>query len=258
MRPRYVVMLFLLIVLAASRASAQEAANDHYDPEAMKAAREQLRREHGGSTNFFLQADRFEYQPNEGSGLLLWEGQGWVGGDYNRFWMKTEGGYLGETGGFEEAELQALYSRPVSAYFDFQAGVRQDMQPGAQRTFGVIGVQGLAPYWFEIDTALFISHDGDVSARFETEYDLRFTQRLILQPRAELNLVFQEVEEIGIGSGLSTAELGARLRYEFKREFAPYVGVSWVRAAGATADFVRRDGGSPGSLSVAVGLRLWF
>jgi copper resistance protein B len=254
MRSHHLVVLAALVV--ASQAPAQQAADDYYAPEAMQAAREQLRREHGGATNFFMQADRFEYQSN-GSGLL-WEGQGWVGGDYNRFWMKTEGEYFSEAGGLEEAEIQALYSRPVSAYFDFQAGLRQDMQPGAARTFGVIGVQGLAPYWFEIDTALFISHDGDVSARFETEYDLRFTQRLILQPRAELNLALQEVEKLGLGSGLNTAELGARLRYEFKREFAPYVGISWLRAAGTTAGFVRRDGGNPSSLSVVVGLRLWL
>ena len=258
MRSRHGVFLIILIFCALSQAPAQQAADDYYAPAAMQTAREQLTREHGGATNFFIQADRFEYQSNDGSGGLLWEGQGWVGGDYNRFWLKTEGEYFSEAGGLEEAEIQALYSRPVSAYFDFQAGLRQDMQPGATRTFGVIGVQGLAPYWFEIDTALFISHDGDVSARFETEYDLRFTQRLILQPRAELNLAFQEVEKLGLGSGLNTAELGGRLRYEFKREFAPYVGISWVRAAGATADFVRRDGGNPSSLSVVVGLRLWL
>lgn len=253
-----VVFLITLILMGAIQAVAQEAADEHYDPQEMEAARKQLRREHGGATNVFVQADRFEYQSNDGSGLFLWEGQGWIGGDYNRFWMKTEGEYLGETGELEEAEVQALYSRAVSPYFDFQAGVRQDLQPGSRRTFGVIGTQGLAPYWFEVDAALFISHDGDVSARFEAEYDFRFTQRLILQPRAELNFAFQEVEELEIGSGLNTAELGARLRYEFKREVAPYVGVSWVRAAGGTAAFIRQGGESPSTLSVVVGLRLWF
>lgn len=253
-----VLVVIVLTLTGASDALAQEAADGYYDPAAMQAAREQLRREHGGATNFFLQADRFEYQTNDESGALLWEGQGWVGGDYNRFWMKAEVEYLGEAGELEEAEIQGLYSHAISPYFDFQAGVRQDLQPGARRTFGVVGIQGLAPYWFEIDTALFISHDGDFSARFETEYELRFTQRLILQPRAELNFAFQEVPDLAIGSGLSTAEVGARLRYEFKREFAPYAGVSWGRAVGGTADFLRREGRDPGGLSFVAGLRLWF
>lgn len=250
---------FLGVVLAlASQASAQNAADKYFDPAAMEAARDVLRREHGGMTNYFLQADRFELQSNEDPSALLWDGQGWVGGDYNRFWLKTEGEYVGESAEWEEAEIQGLYSRPISPYFDFQAGVRQDLQPGARRTFGVVGIQGLAPYWFEVDTALFFSHEGDVSARIETEYEMSLTQRLILQPRAEFDFAFQEVAQMGIGSGLSTFELGARLRYEFKREFAPYVGVSWVRAAGATADFLRQDGRSPGSLSVVAGLRLWY
>jgi copper resistance protein B len=253
--------LFLVVILsvfATSPALAQKAADAYYDPAEMQAAREELRREHGGRTNSFVQADRFEYQRNEGSNGMVWDGQGWIGGDYNRFWVKTEGEYLGGPGNLEDAEIQGLYSRSISPYFDFQAGVRQDVQPGARRTFGVIGVQGLAPYWFEVDTALFISHDGDVSARIETEYDLRFTQRLILQPRAELNFAFQNVERLAIGAGLSTAELGARLRYEFKREFAPYAGVSWVRAVGATADFARRGGETPSRLAIVAGIRFWF
>jgi len=208
-------------------------------------------------TNFFVQADRFEYQRNKGSNALLWDGQGWIGGDYNRFWLKTEGEYLGEAGKLEDAEIQGLYSRPISPFFDFQAGVRQDLQPGARRTFGVVGVQGLAPYWFEVDAGLFISHDGDVSAGVETEYEMRLTQRLILQPRAELNFALHDVERLAIGPGLSTAESGARLRYEFKREFAPYIGVAWVRAAGATADFLRRGGKTPSNLSIVVGIRFW-
>ena len=247
-----------LCLALASQALAQNAADKYFDPAAMEGARDVLRREHGGMTNYFLQADRFEFQSVDGSGALLWDGQGWIGGDYNRFWFKTEGEYIGESAEWEEAEIQALYSRPVSPYFDFQAGVRQDVQPGAQRTFGVVGIQGLAPYWFEVDTALFFSHEGDVSARIETEYEMSLTQRLILQPRAEFDLAFQEVAQLGIGSGLSTVELGARLRYEFKREFAPYVGVSWVRATGATADFLRQDGRSPGALSIVAGIRLWY
>lgn len=241
----------LLFLVAAATLSAQHnhdavptAAND---PAAIAAAAEEARREMGGQVISFIQADRLEYQTSGGSGRFLWEGQGWVGTDFNRLWIKTEGERNLEEGRTEDAEIQALYSRPISSFFDVQAGVRQDFTPGARRTFGVVGIQGLAPYWFEIDTALFISQDGDVSARFETEYDLRFTQRLILQPRAELNLAFQDVPRLGFDAGLTAFEGGARLRYEFRRQAAPYVGFSWERLAG-----------EPGRLAFVAGLRLWF
>lgn len=241
---------FLPILLAAATLSAQHheapatAAND---PAAIAAAAEAARREMGGQVISFVQADRLEYQADGGSGRFLWEGQAWTGTDFNRLWIKTEGEHNNEEGKTEDAEVQALYSRPISSYFDVQAGVREDFTPGARRTFGVVGVQGLAPYWFEIDTALFISNDGDLSARFETEYDLRFTQRLILQPRAEANIAFQDVPRLSVDAGLTAFEGGARLRYEFKREAAPYVGVSWQHVAG-----------EPSRLSFVTGLRLWF
>ena len=234
-----------------------DAADKVYDPKAMQKAREALRKETGGQVNYFVLADRFEVQTNEGAGQMLLDAQGWVGSDYQRFWVKTEGEYA-EGGKLEEAEIQGLYSRAISPFFDFQAGVRQEVAPGLRRTFGVFGFQGLAPYWFEIDTALFISNDGDVSARFESEYDLFVTQRLILQPRAELNFAFQKVERLGIGSGLSTAEVGVRLRYEIRREFTPYIGVSWTGATGQSADLWRRQGENPNSLSVVAGIRFWY
>ena len=256
------IRLFVLVVVVFQAVSAVQAQDDagvdyQYDPQEMKKARKALRHHHGGQINYFLQADRLEFRRNEGSGPMLFEAQGWVGGDYQRFWFKTEGEYA-EGGEFEEAEVQGLYSRAISPFFDFQAGVRQDLEPGALRTFGVVGFQGLAPYWLEVDTALFVSHEGDVSARLEAEYELRFTQRLIFQPRAEINLAVQNVEELAIGSGLSTAEVGARLRYEFKREFAPYLGISWTRATGRTAQFKLHRGEDPGSFSIVAGLRLWF
>ena len=256
------IRLFILLVVGLqsfSAVRAQDAAGVDYehDSREMEKARKALRHHHGGQINYFLQADRLEFQSNGGSGPRLFEAQGWVGGDYQKFWFKTEG-ESAAGGEFEEAEVQGLYSRAVSPFFDFQAGVRQDLAPGARRTFGVVGFQGLAPYWLEVDTALFVSHEGDVSARLEAEYELRFTQRLIFQPRAEINLAVQDVEELAIGSGLSTAQVGARLRYEFKREFAPYLGISWTRATGRTAQFTLHRGEDPGSFSIVAGLRLWF
>ena len=234
------------------------AAAEYYDPEKMAAAKRKLQAGSGGGTLLFLQADRFEYQSNEGAPRLLWDAQGWVGGDIHKVWMKTEGEYLFDDDAFEEAEVQVLYSRAIAPYFDFQAGVRHDVKPLPSKTYGVIGIQGLAPYWFEVDAALFASEDDDVSARIEAEYALLLTQRLILQPRAELNFAVQDVEEIGVGSGLGTAEAGLRLRYEIEREFAPYVGVAWSRKVGDTADFARNKGGDVQSISFVTGFRLWF
>lgn len=253
--------ILLAGVALAFPAAAQEPgaqADAYFDRDAMAAARAALRKEHGGGVNSFLLAERLEYQTHEGSPHLLFDGQGWWGTDRNKLWVKSEVERDFDAGAFEEAELQALWSRPIARFFDVQAGVRHDFVRGADRTFGVIGVQGLAPYWFEIDAAIFVSGEGDVSARVEAEYDLLITQRLILQPRTELNFAVQSVDDVGVGSGLSTAELGLRLRYEIRRQFAPYIGVNWERAVGETADFARADGEDPGAVSAIAGVRLWF
>lgn len=205
----------------------------------------------------FFQADRAEYRISGGDDTYLWDTQGWIGTDRNKFWTKIEGEGSKEEG-FEGAQFQALYSRMVTSFFDLQGGIRQDVGPGPSRTHAVLGLQGLAPYFLELDTALFLSDKGDLTARIEAEYDLLFTQKLIGQPRIELNFAAQDVEELGTGAGLSTAELGFRLRYEIRREIAPYIGVSWERAVGDTADFARNAGRDPGRTSLVLGLRLWF
>lgn len=257
---RAAVSLAIALALAAPAGAAEPGtqADAYFDREAMAAARSALRAEHGGSSNWFIIAERLEYQSNDGAPTVLFEGQGWWGTDRNKLWLKSEVERDFDVGRFDEAELQALWSRPVSRFFDVQAGVRRDFVRGADRTFGVLGLQGLAPYWFEVDAAVFVSGEGDVSARFEAEYDLLLTQRLILQPRTELNFAVQDVEDIGVGSGLSTAEIGVRLRYEIRRQFAPYIGVNWERAVGQTADLARAEGENVGAVSAVAGLRLWF
>jgi copper resistance protein B len=210
----------------------------------------------------YLLVDQLEYQRNPGAGTLRWEAQGWVGGDYNRLWVKTEGdqGLLGDTGG--EAEGQLLYSRLISPFFYFQIGGRYQRVSSNgsdhSRGFGVIGVEGLAPYWFSIEPALFISQDGDVSARLEAEYDLLLTQRLIAQPRLEVNVAAQEVKKFGVGEGFNDVELGLRLRYEIRRQFAPYIGVSWTRLLGESAALARREGSPVDTVAFVVGVRLWY
>jgi len=243
---------------AAAQSGTWSAAEEYFDPEEMREAKAEAQQEMGGRSAWFVMSDRLEYRSNEGEPLLLWDGQGWYGGDINKLWVKSEGEYDIKGGAFEDAEVQALWSRSITRYFDLQAGYRHDFAPDPSRNYAVIGVQGLAPYLFELDGAVFISGHGEVSARIEAEYEFMLTQRLILQPRTELNFAAQTVAERGIGSGLTSAEVGARLRYEIKREFAPYLGVEWERSVGETADFARADGEDPGSLSFVAGLRLWF
>jgi len=205
----------------------------------------------------FFQAERLEYRFKDGKDSLNWDAQGWIGEDYNKLWIKTEGEKV-FGGSLEQAEVQVLYSRMIHPFWDLQVGGRYDARPQPQRGYGVIGVQGLAPYFFEVDAATFVSQKGDVSARLKGEYELLLTQKLILQPSVELNLAAQEVEELGIGSGLTDVELGLRLRYEFVREFAPYIGVNWERKIGKTADFARADGEDVDSLAFVTGIRFWF
>ncbi|MDP3675680.1 MAG: copper resistance protein B [Novosphingobium sp.] len=225
--------------------------------DAMVGARRTLRREHGGGTFSLIMFNLAEVQLREGRDGYRWDGEGWFGGDINRLVIKSEGsGSFGE--GPDDAEVQALYSRAIGPYFNLHAGLRHDFTPNPSRTYATVGFEGLAPYWFEVEGALFLSDKGDVLGRLEGYYDQRITQRLILQPRAELNLAAQDVPENGIGAGLSDIELGLRLRYEIAREFAPYVGVSWDRKLGDTADFARAAGEDPSSTSVVLGIRAWF
>jgi copper resistance protein B len=258
MRFRSIGAVLLVFLLGSASGLAQSAAEEYYDPAAMRASHERLREATGGQVITFVQADRLENVRLGDSNGVLWEGQGWIGSDYTRLWIKTEGERYSSPAGLVDGEIQALYSRAVSPFLDFQAGVRQDLVPGEKRTFGVIGFQGLAPYMFELDTALFFSHEGDVSARVEVEYEILFTQRLILQPRVEVNIAFQDVPRLDVGRGLSTVEMGTRLRYEIKRQFAPYIGVNWAGSVGRTADFVSSRGDDPSNLIIVGGLRLWF
>jgi copper resistance protein B len=236
----------------------ENAADTVWDPQLMARKRqEELIAEHGGYTGYMVLFDRLEYRATDGRDGFAWDAEGWYGGDYDRLWIKTEG--EGEFGrAVESAEVQALYSRAIGPWFNLQAGVRYDLRPRPDRGHLVVGVQGLAPYWFEIDAAAFLSEKGDLTARFEAEYDQRITNRLILQPRVEFDLAAQDVRELGVGAGLSTIEVGLRLRYEIEREFAPYVGVEYERRLGDTADFATAAGEDIGGWAFLVGLRSWF
>lgn len=232
------------------------AADAIWGAEAMAASRRAAREMHGDFPVFWFQGDRLELQSRAGEDGYLWDIQGYYGGPTSRLWFKGEGeGVFGEQ--IEDAEVQALYSRAISPYWDLQVGVRQDVA-GVETTHAVIGVQGLAPYMFEVDAAMFVSHRGDITARVEAELDQRITRRLILQPRAEVNLSAQNVSRLGIGSGLDAFEIGVRLRYEFAREFAPYIGVEQSWRIGQGADFARAAGEDASVTNYVVGVRFWF
>lgn len=233
------------------------AADTAYDPNVMAQARNAMHKEHGSMRTYKVMLDQFEARIRNGRDGYALEGEAWYGGDINKLWLKTE--VEGEFGrNPEQAEVQALYSRAIDPWWNLQAGVRYDFRPDPERAHLVLGIEGLAPYWFEIDAAAFLSDKGEVTARLEVEYDQRLTQKLILQPRVEFDLAAQNVPEIGLGSGLSNAEAGLRLRYEIVPEFAPYVGVAYERAFGNTADFRRAAGEEAGGWSLLVGVRAWF
>jgi copper resistance protein B len=235
---------------------ADHAADHFFSSAAMADARAQLQREHGGQQLNKIMMNLAEYQVRNGKDGYRWEGQAWYGGDINRFVLKSEGeGTRGE--GVDSAELQALYSRAIGVYTDVQAGIRQDFEP-RNRSYATIGFETMSPYWFDLQAAAFLSTKGELLARFEGTNDLLLTNRLILQPRAELNFSAQNTLATQTGSGLSNAELGLRLRYEITREFAPYIGVSWDQKFGKTADYSHALGKEVTATSFVFGIRTFF
>lgn len=237
-------------------AGPRHAADGIYGSDAMKPARADLEQENGEFVTGTIMLERFEARLGEGEDLYLWDAQAWYGGDFDKLWLKSEGegGFGGE---IERAELQALWSRAITPWFDLQAGFRYDLEPG-NRAHAVMGVQGLVPYMIEMDAAAFLSDRGDLTARVEAEYDQLLTQRLILQPRIEISLAAQDIPERRLGSGVTSLEAGLRLRYEVAREFAPYLGIDYETRVGRTANHTRAMGDDPDRLSLVLGLRAWF
>lgn len=212
--------------------------------------------------SYFL-FEELEYVPGLAGDPVTFDFTSWIGGDYNRLWIRAEG-ELPTTVDGGAGEVQALYGRLIAPFFDAVVGVRVDTRWGGggsdTRALLAAGVIGLAPYQFEVAPTLFVSQDGDISARLEASYELlliRYTQRLILTPEIELNAALQDVPEWGVGSGLNDIELGLRLRYEIWREFAPYVGYSWTWLFGETADFARQAGEDVSNGAFVFGVRAW-
>ncbi len=211
---------------------------------------------HDNSIKSYMLIDRLEAWDADGGTGLEWEGLGWVGTDLNRLWVRSQGEH--SSGRLESAELEILYGRSLSPWWDLVAGIRHDFKPGQLQDFAAIGVIGLAPYKFEVEATAYLGQSGQTAARIELEYDTLLTNRLILQPLIEINFFGKDDELRGIGSGLSTIEFGLRLRYEITRQFAPYIGVVREQSFGRTADFRRSDGDAVSDTRVVAGFRLWF
>ncbi len=245
----FIFTTFALILITSSQMFAQDAPD--FSNELMM----------DNKTYVYLIAEKLEYRSVIGVNPLMWEIQGYVGKDLNKFWFKSHGEAL-TTESKTEMEFQGLYSRAITSYFDLQAGIRYDLAyeggGNKSRSLAVLGLQGMAPYFFHVDGGMFVSEDGDISASLEAEYDLLFTQRLIGQPVFETSVALQDVPEWGVGTGLNDIGLGFRLRYEFAREFAPYIGINWERKLGETADMARAGGGHVSNLSLLAGVRMWF
>lgn len=196
-----------------------------------------------------FKAERLEYEGNENLSLFKWDVQNWIGNDKHKLWLKTEGDYVSEQNIFGRADLQLLYSRSISTFWDFQIGARRAFEP--ERTYdAVIGFQGLAPYFIEVESAMFITDNGNVLGRLGLGYELLLTQRLILQPRIEVNVAANDIKNRGVKAGVTEFETGVRLRYEIEREFAPYLGFDYVEEESLLEHHH--------SVRFVVGMRVWY
>ena len=267
---RFNVALVMLLVVSATTARAQPPAPpdaaapaQRYEPppltdEDRRAAFPDVggHASNDDAVHTLVLFDRFEWQSVTGASGVKWDNQSWVGRDRDRLWLRSEG--RSADGRLEEADAHVLYGRMVARWWDVVAGVRQDVRPGAGRTWAAVGIQGLAPYWFEVEATAYVGEGWQTAVRLDVDYELRVTQRVILQPRLELNAYGKADPARGLGAGVTSAEPGLRLRYEIRRELAPYLGVAWERKFGSTADFAEAAGERASGVRVVTGLRWWF
>lgn len=202
----------------------------------------------------YVLLDQLEWHQQDQA--IGWNARGWVGRDRDRFWFRSEGER--GLGAVESISVQGFYGRAFTRWWDVVMGVRQDMDPGPAQTWAAIGLQGLAPYWFEIEATAYVGAEGRTHARVDVEYDLLLTNWVMLQPAVELEFHGKADPVRGIGAGLTSSNMGVRLRYEIRREIAPYLGVTWHRRYGGTAQAARESGGTASGAEIVVGLRTWF
>ena len=275
---RQLLWSLLLVCLPALRAGAQESHAAHAAPhpaEALQppriapvtdADRALAFPDLGGAsmkshmddeeTYYLVLLDRLELQGARGETPVVWDATAWIGTDRNRLYLRSEGEAVDGTA--ESASIEAFWARPVARWWNLAVGLRQDVKPESSRSWLAVGAVGLAPYRINVEATAYLGAAGRTALRLNTEYDLLLTNRLILQPRLELNVYGRDDAGRGIGSGISSAEAGLRLRYEIRRELAPYAGVIWTRSFGTTADLARAAGRDDREVQAVAGLRIWF
>lgn len=243
--------------MPAPKAPTDWAADAIHGQPAMAAARAALFKSTSETISHMVLAEQFEYRASDAGDAFAWMGRAWYGGDIDRILIRTEG-EAKINGPVESAEIQALWSHAVAPYANLEIGIRYDIRPKPNRGYASIGIDAMLPYWIETESALFLSDKGDVLARAELSHDMRLTNQLILQPRVEFTLSAQDMPEQGIGSGLSDAEFGLRLRYAHTPALAPYVGVNWERKFGDTGRYALTEGESRSSTNFVAGVRFLF
>ena len=211
---------------------------------------------HDDGIHYLVLFDQLDWQDAEEGNLISWDAAAWVGRDLDKLWLRTEGERADGT--TESLDLEVLWGHAFARWWEFVAGARHDFEPGPSQTWAAFGVQGVAPYKFEVQATAYLGEAGQTAAELEGEYEVLLTNRLILQPRVELRFHGKDDFERGIGSGLSTTELGLRLRYEIRRELAPYIGVAWEHKSGDTADLARLNGEAVEDTRWLAGLSIWF
>jgi copper resistance protein B len=200
--------------------------------------------------------DQFEWRNAGNADIVAWDAHAWYGTDYDKVWLRTEGQQA--RGSTDEATAELLWNRVFARWWSSQLGLRHDLGEGPPRDWLAVGVQGLAPYFFEIEATAYLGDKGRTAARAKARYEMLFTQRLVLEPEFELNAYGMDDPDNGVMSGLSDLQLGLRLRYEIRREFAPYVGAVWIHRLGQTADLARDAGEEVVEVQVVAGVRFWF
>ena len=201
--------------------------------------------------------DQLEIRSMDGPDPFVVEADAWIGKDLDKAWFKLNGERV--DGSWEAAEFEARYSRAIAPYWDLQVGLRHDAKPADEtRDWAVVGLRGLAPYFFDVDSSLYVGKGGNIGLDLQAEYEVMLTQKLVLAPEAQINLFSKADKAIDQGSGLSSSELGLRLRYEIRREFAPYIGINWEKRYGQTADLMEAAGESTDDVQFVAGIRIWF
>ena len=247
---------FAFLALLAVPAAAQTVAPDNAGAPAM-AAMDAMPPVMDRALVAHVIFDQLEGRTGGSATDFRWSGQGWLGTDYDKLWIKSEG-FRRSNGSVDDGRHELLYDRAITTYFDLQAGIRSDIDSRPTRNWAAFGIQGLAPLFFNLEATGYVSDQGHLAARVEASYDLLLTQRLILQPEIELNLYSKADPARRIGAGFADIDTGLRLRYEITRKFAPYIGVSYDGKFGQTATFARRAGESTGDVRFVFGIRSWF